>query len=86
MSESSECVEQLRNDNARLLARVEELCASIRARDTEPDFQQRFQCLVTEWKSARGHSSKLTDLAMHPAYQQIIGLGQRAVPLLLGEM
>jgi hypothetical protein len=28
----------------------------------------------------------LKDLAMHPAYQQIIGMGERAIPLLIEEM
>ncbi len=48
--------------------------------------QQRFTRLAEEWRVGRGHSSKLTDLAMHPAYQQIIGMGERAIPLLLDEM
>jgi transposase-like protein len=48
--------------------------------------RQRFSNLVAVWKSDRGHSSKLTDLVIHPAYQQIIGMGDRAIPLLLEEM
>jgi hypothetical protein len=52
----------------------------------EGDPRQRFVRLVGEWKAGRGHSSKLKDLAMHPAYQQIIGMGESAVPLLLEEM
>ncbi len=54
------------------------------AEDRNP--KQQFTRLAEEWKSSRGHSSKLADLAMHPAYQQIIGMGERAVPLLLEEM
>ena len=50
------------------------------------DFRRRFARLVAEWKVGRGHSSKLKDLAMHPAYQEIIGMGARAVPLLIEEM
>jgi hypothetical protein len=45
-----------------------------------------FQALATEWKAGRAHSSKAKDLAMHPAYQRIIGMGQTAIPLLLEEM
>jgi hypothetical protein len=56
------------------------------ANDPNSDFQQRFARLVTEWKHGRGQSSKLKDLAMHPAYQQIIGMGEPAVPLLIEEM
>jgi plasmid stability protein len=50
------------------------------------DPKQQFLRLAGEWKAGRGHSSKLADLTMHPAYQQIIGMGERAVPLLLEEM
>lgn len=46
----------------------------------------RFNALMADWKKGRGHSSKIRDLAMHPAYQQIIGMGEPAVPLLLKEM
>jgi len=46
----------------------------------------RFRGLVDRWKSERGHSSSVQELAMHPAYQQIIGLGEPVVPLLLQEM
>ncbi len=60
--------------------------SSVGGRDDGSDFQQRFARLVAEWKVGRGHSSKLKDLAMHPAYQQIIGMGERAVPLLIEEM
>ena len=60
--------------------------ASTLVSDAPSDFQERFMRLVTEWKVGRGHSSKLKDMAMHPAYQQIIGMGERAVPLLMEEM
>ena len=33
-----------------------------------------------------GFTSFVTDMVLHPAYQQIIGLGPRAVPLLLCEL
>jgi len=77
--------EELRRDNAALLEKMAELTDLVRARENQTD-RQRFNRLVVEWKTARGHSSKLKDLAMHPAYQQIIGMGERAVPLLLEEM
>ena len=64
----------------------EPLDSSVQGRDHVSNFQQCFERLVEEWKCGRGHSSKLKDLAMHPAYQQIIGMGERAVPLLIEEM
>ena len=45
-----------------------------------------FYQLVEEWKAGRGHSSKIKDLAMHSAYQRIIGMGDPAIPLILEEM
>ena len=48
--------------------------------------RQRFDNLAAVWKADRGHSSMLTELVIHPAYQQIIGMGEPAVPLLLEEM
>lgn len=50
------------------------------------DVEQRFRQLVETWKKETVHISSSTDLAMHSAYQQIIGLGPVAIPLLLGEM
>jgi hypothetical protein len=50
------------------------------------DIQERFRTLVNEWKSQRGYSSSITRMSMHYAYQQIIGMGEQAIPLLLGEL
>jgi hypothetical protein len=47
---------------------------------------ERFQELVQAWKVGTAPLSSATEMAMHPAYQQIIGLGQDAVPLLLSEL
>lgn len=46
----------------------------------------RFRKLIEIWQSDRPLSSRLSDLVMHPAYQQIIGLGPQAIPLLLREI
>jgi len=42
--------------------------------------------LARAWRADVGPTSSLTDMAMHPAYQQIIGMGPEAVPLLLREL
>lgn len=47
---------------------------------------QAFQVLVQRWRSDTTHFSSVSKAAMHPAYQRIIGLGQRVVPLLLHEL
>ena len=48
--------------------------------------QRRFDTLVSEWKLAVAAMSSVMRMVMHPAYQRIIGLGPRAVPLLLQEL
>lgn len=53
----------------------------------EPErIEERFHQLTQEWKQATRVSSSAAEMAMHPAYQQIIGLGAAAIPLLLREL
>lgn len=47
---------------------------------------ERFRELLRQWKADVAPISSLTEMAMHPAYQQIIGLGREAVPLILREL
>jgi hypothetical protein len=51
-----------------------------------PDLEQQFLRLVEIWRKATQYTSSMSDLVNHPAYQQIIGLGQPAIPLLLREL
>ena len=53
----------------------------------EPDELERIFNHLVQWllTDTRSESSTLR-IALHPAYQQIIGLGQPAVPLLLREV
>lgn len=46
----------------------------------------RFNTLKAEWESATAHLSSITEISTHPAYQQIIGMGTLAIPLILSEM
>jgi len=50
------------------------------------DVERRFNSLRDEWKAKRGHHSETAKLVMHPAYQQIIGIGPDAIPLILREL
>lgn len=52
---------------------------------TEED-RELFARLASEWLGGRGHGSSIAKMAMHDAYQRIIGMGSRAVPLILGEL
>ncbi|MEM9164929.1 MAG: hypothetical protein AAGC54_17905, partial [Cyanobacteria bacterium P01_F01_bin.4] len=53
----------------------------------EPDDIERIFNHLVQWvlTDTRSESSTLR-IAVHPAYQQIIGLGQPAIPLLLREV
>src|SRR5258707_10043848 len=53
---------------------------------TQQHWRQRFVELVDQWKRERGPHSSSAELARHPAYQQIIEMGQEAIPLLLSEL
>jgi hypothetical protein len=48
----------------------------------EPEFNR----LVRLWKSERSSTSSTIEMAMHPAYQEIIGLGKAAIPFILREL
>ena len=41
---------------------------------------ERFKVLVESWQEQTRFMSSSTDIAMHPSYQQIIGLGKPALP------
>ncbi len=45
-----------------------------------------FRLLVEAWQKERGSTSSTTKMLSCPAYQKIIGLGEQAIPLLLGEL
>lgn len=45
--------------------------------------QERFRKLAKQWKAETGLLSNIWTKSMHPAYQQIIGLGKAAIPLML---
>jgi hypothetical protein len=53
---------------------------------TADDDASRFQSLAQRWKNDTAHLSNIGKKALHPAYQEIIGMGKAAVPLLLAEL
>lgn len=50
------------------------------------DAERRFEHLVNQWRKETRYLSSLAKISMHPAYQKIIGMGQKALPLILREM
>ena len=53
---------------------------------TDEAIARKFQQFAHEWKCAESPTSSVKELAMHPAYQKIIGLGPAAVPLIIAEL
>jgi hypothetical protein len=52
----------------------------------EADVDRRFHQLVDEWKDETRLLSSIHEMVSHPAYLQIIGMGQEALPLLVNEL
>jgi hypothetical protein len=65
------------------LGNVEQLLETLPAAD---DDASRFQSLAQRWKKDTAHVSNIGKKALNPAYQEIIGMGKAAVPLLLVEL
>jgi hypothetical protein len=53
---------------------------------TAVDDWLKFQALLSEWRSQRGVVSSITEAALCPAYQGIIGMGPIAVSFILTEL
>ena len=62
---------------------VEQLLETWQATEEE---LARFHTLAQQWKQETAHYSNIAKKALHPAYQEIIGMGKAAVPLLLAEL
>lgn len=56
--------------------------------DTPPaePVEERFRRLEATWLAEVGYSSSSTVLRSHPAFQEIIGMGQAIVPLILRDL
>ena len=52
----------------------------------EDDLREDFVALADEWHAETGHLSSPVQIATHPAYQRIIGLGERVIPLILQDL
>jgi hypothetical protein len=65
------------------LGSVEQLLEAWQANEEQ---RASFHTLVERWKRETAHQSNVAKRALHPAYQEIIGMGAAAVPLLLEEL
>ena len=48
--------------------------------------QERFNLLLQDWKSRTRHLSNVAQISLVSSYQQIIGMGPSALPLILTEL
>ena len=48
--------------------------------------RKTFRRLAENWRETRNRIASGADMFMHPAYQQIIGLGERVLPLIFAEL
>lgn len=86
ISQTSRAAEKLKQDvMARaLLLQSDRFRQRLRQQDDQTE--KLFLALVIAWKHGRGPTSSIRELAMHPAYQRIIGMGERVVPFILREL
>src|SRR5262245_22154708 len=48
--------------------------------------EERFRRLEATWTAATGYLSSYTAIVEHPAFQEIIGIGEAVVPLMLRDL
>jgi len=48
--------------------------------------RRRFSDLADEWRRDTAPLSSVARMALHPAYQEVIGMGQAALPMILAEL
>lgn len=57
------------------------------SRSASPDeLRDEFTRLVTRWKTGHHRGLDVAQMVEHPAYQQIVEMGDHAVPLILEEL
>ncbi|YAF96120.1 MAG: hypothetical protein AB3A66_26990 [Nodularia sp. CChRGM 3473] len=57
-----------------------------RAVSRNVEMEATFTALVNQWRDENRGVSSTNQMSMHPAYQQIIGMGEAVIPLLLREL
>ncbi len=50
------------------------------------ELPERFRSLANMWRNDTRTTSSVTEMAMHPAYQRIVGFGRDALPFLVREL
>ena len=69
-----------------LSARLARTSGSSETGDVLVDLEHEFSRLTHQWRAETEFSSSLTEMAGHPAYQRIIGMGRLALPMIFREL
>lgn len=77
-----------RNQIYALMEDIQVGSISWRKQDTMVDreLEQSFNKLAQKWKRETVNISSIQQMVLHPAYQEIIALGRRVVPLILNQL
>jgi hypothetical protein len=59
---------------------------TLQASSKEAEIEATFTALANQWHEENRGVSSTNQMCMHPAYQQIIGMGEPVIPLLLREL
>ena len=65
---------------------VDRISQKVVSKPSTNDLKDQFDELVHIWKQERGPTSSVSQMAMHPSYQRIIGMGSEVIPFILDEM
>lgn len=67
-------------------ASVETYMITIIVKPSGKNYVDKFEHLAREWKETRNRYSSGTEMFIHPAYQKIIGMGEKVLPLIFEEL
>lgn len=68
--------------NYKLTAEINNKCGM----SLKISLKEKFYTLKTKWEEETLFLSSINEIAMHPDYQKIIGMGEPAIPFILNEM
>lgn len=74
-AESKQIVDQLETSLTHFLSPVYQV-----------NLEERFNDLKATWESDTMSSSSVEQIVLHPAYQQIIGMGERVLPFIFNDL
>lgn len=86
MEDSARRLRLDRHDTSRAVPETHPSEKPDQTEETSPDLQEEFRNLVEQWRRETMHISSTTERATNFAYQQIIGMGEKVLPLIFREL